>query len=446
MLTSLSLSVFAESESASETEKDDSTIEVVVLINDVAPGKKIKSTDVEVKTFKNVNIPSNVISNINKVKGKYAKMQLYAGEYVYAEQLSGKSVATTNTQLLNQAISRSDKDFVNVTDYFPADTGEDVTALIQKIIDTNTKRTIYFPDGEYIISRPILTNGGAASTVSLWLSDGAVIKADPENWRTQSNDVTAMICLGKQDRDLASNNDVISAGSYYSIQGGTIDGSGVAETICLGGGRETLVKNIVLKNTPLGIDIKLGTNNVSSDMDIDDVTIIGNGKAKSIGINIDGYDNSFTNVRIYNCQTGVISSSGGNTFRDIRVYNTSSEINYADTVGMQEKTNSNNFYYHCYVQDCATAYILDGVSNTVDAVTAKWTKAQGNQTAFKINRWYHSCYSACRVEFFNSSTNNIVLNGSGNGRVEAPILNKGLSDSGDKYSSHLGGGSAVPLK
>ena len=67
MLTSLSLSVFAESESASETEKDDSTIEVVVLINDVAPGKKIKSTDVEVKTFKNVNIPSNVISNINKI-------------------------------------------------------------------------------------------------------------------------------------------------------------------------------------------------------------------------------------------------------------------------------------------------------------------------------------------------------------------------------------------
>ena len=404
LLCNLAIVVFAEGDStgsdAAESEQDDGMVDVVVLVNDVAASRKIKKTDVEVKRYKDVNLPKNIISNPSKVVGKYAKRQLYAGEYVYADQLSDKSTNQSSADILNQAIAKSDKAFVNVTDYFLADTGEDVTTHIQGIIDKNPGRTIYFPDGEYIISRPIKTYGAASFTTSLWLSDGAVIKADPENWRQESTNVTAMLCLGKADRDKDANNDVVSIGSYYSLQGGTIDGSGVATTVSLGGGRETLIKNVVLKNTPCGIDIPTGTNNVSSDMDVDDVTIIGTGASGSVGINIIGYDNTFTNIRIYNMEIGIVVESGGNAFRDIHVYNTSDTL-YATTKGFYENKGSNNFYYHCYIQDCAVAYNLNGNSNTIDSCTGKWTSAKGGQSLFVFEKSSSkSQVSACRAEFF----------------------------------------------
>ena len=44
--------------------------------------------------------------------------------------------------------------YVVVTDYLKANTGEDVSDAIQQIINDNPHRTIYFPDGEYILAKP----------------------------------------------------------------------------------------------------------------------------------------------------------------------------------------------------------------------------------------------------------------------------------------------------
>ena len=52
----------------------------------------------------------------------------------------------------NLATSPSDLGYVVVTDYIEANTGLDVSDAIQKIINENPHRTIYFPDGEYILS------------------------------------------------------------------------------------------------------------------------------------------------------------------------------------------------------------------------------------------------------------------------------------------------------
>ena len=442
IVVSSMLTIFAESDTeASESENDGSTIDIVMLINDVAPGKKIKSTDVEVKTFKNVNIPPNVISDITKVKGKYAKMQLYAGEYVYAEQLSDKSVAASNSQLLNQAVSRSEADFLNVTDYVNADTGEDITTILQKIIDTNTKRTIYFPDGEYIISRPLTTNGAAASTVSLWLSDGAVIKAHPEKWRAVDN-LRAMICLGAQDAFQTGANDVVSAGSYYSLQGGTLDCSGVAEGISIDGGRESLVKNIVIKNvSSRGIHIKKGANSDptrdtgSSDQDLHYVTIICDGSPGSIGLHIDkGLDNHFSNFRIYDAHIGVKIETQGNSMKNIRVsYTHSEKLNeldkiYGQTIGIQDLSGS-NFFYHCTAENYATAFSLNPYISVLDSCTARWTSEEGGtQTAFAFLHAMNVCPSAFRAEFFGNAPTTTFFTGSGNGKFECPIMNVGLCD------------------
>ena len=114
------------------------------------------------------------------------------------------------------------KGYVVVSDYVDVSSGNDVSDALQKIIDENPNRTIYFPDGVYLISKPILTPAEPKKSVALELSNYAVIKAT-EGW---SHD-EAMIRLGGKD---AANN-IVTPGSNYYLDGGIIDGSGVAKGV-----------------------------------------------------------------------------------------------------------------------------------------------------------------------------------------------------------------------
>ena len=71
--------------------------------------------------------------------------------------------------------------YVVVTDYIEANTGKDVSDALQKLILDNPHRTIYFPDGEYIIAKPICTPANPANAVHLVLSNFATIKAS-DDW------------------------------------------------------------------------------------------------------------------------------------------------------------------------------------------------------------------------------------------------------------------------
>jgi len=424
--------------SSAETAADGTepeTVDIVVTKNDVKQGAKIKKSDLEIKTIKNKNVPKNAITDIADVSGKYAKVALYAGEYVYKDLISKESVAPTNNHLLIQNITTSKDNYVVVTDYIPANTGEDVTTLIQSLFDKNAGRTIFFPDGEYIISRPLKTYAVPSSTISILLADGAVIKADAENWKADGS-ITSMIALGGYNAGDSSTNDIRSQGSYYTLQGGTIDCSGVADGVSIDWGRESLIRNILILNSDIGVRVKKGMNSGSSDIDFEDLTIIGNGKSGSVGLDIIGYDNTFSNMHIYDCQTGVRCSSGGNSFRNIQVYFThcekTSKLIYANTVGIDE-IEQGNFYYHCYVENYATAYSLNGTMEIVDNCRAKWTSnAGGVQTAFVTKQAFNSCFSNVRVEFFDASTTNMVFvpkNG-GNGTFESPMITNSLCDGG----------------
>ena len=81
--------------------------------------------------------------------------------------------------------------YVVVTDYIAANTGDDVSDALQKLILDNPHRTIYFPDGEYILSKPICTPANPANAVHLVLSNFATIKAS-DDW----SDSEALIRLG----------------------------------------------------------------------------------------------------------------------------------------------------------------------------------------------------------------------------------------------------------
>ena len=81
--------------------------------------------------------------------------------------------------------------FVLVTDYVKANTGEDVSDALQELILANPRRVLYFPDGEYLLSKPICTPANPEHAVSLQLSNFAVIKA-MESWDSDE----ALIRLG----------------------------------------------------------------------------------------------------------------------------------------------------------------------------------------------------------------------------------------------------------
>lgn len=418
MLASSMMIYSATAEESDSVESDATATNCVVFAKtDVKKGTKLTNKHVELREVKG-SIPSNAITSIDDAIGKYALMALNADEYLYGDQVS-KSKAVDEDD-------PSKAKYINVADFVEPNLGRDVYHQLQSLIDDNPKKTLYFPDGEYIISRSLLTHGDPDLAVSFLLGDGAVIKA-ADTWVTDRG-CDCLISFGVYEsfnKEVSQNgpmSDVISVGSYFWIQGGTLDGNNLAGGISLDGGRETLVKNVLIKNVNLGIRINIGVNNKSSDMDIDDVTIMCTPNNTSVGIEILGYDNTITNVRIYDAKRGVTfpkydyegglngtpvvgACSGGNAFRDVRIVRTDNAIGkmtYNDTVGFDEGTHG-NMYYHCYVENYARAYKIIGNITVVDSCKAKWTSnsetSAGTQIAVTSHGSFHTGISCFRAEF-----------------------------------------------
>ena len=103
---------------------------------------------------------------------------------------------------------------------------------IQRLIDLNPNREIFFPDGTYLLDKPICTPAHPEKSVALRLSTYAKFKAAP-GWTNNE----AMVRLG----GIHPANNIMLPGSWYWLKGGIIDGSGVAKGVSIDGGRETLV-------------------------------------------------------------------------------------------------------------------------------------------------------------------------------------------------------------
>lgn len=247
--------------------------------------------------------------------------------------------------------------YLIATDYFPADGKTDVSDALQKLINENPNRTIFFPDGVYLLKKPICTPAHPERSVDLQLSNFAQFLA-AEDWDSDE----AMIRLGGQD----AFNDIRMPGSNYGLQGGIINGGGKAKAISIDSGRETYIRNTNIKNAFVGIHIKYGVNNGSSDADIMNVNIVGNGHPDSIGVLIEGYDNTLTNMRIYNMFTGVDVRSGGNMLRNIHplvALTPVAQERFNETVGFRVGENGANWFDYCYSDQFATGFHLQGAGN-----------------------------------------------------------------------------------
>ena len=297
---------------------------------------------------------------------------------------------------------------VCVTDYVAADTGEDVADALQALIDANPNRTIWFPDGEYLVSHPLCTPADPAKSVDLQLANYAVIRA------TEDFTGGAVIALGGKD----PYNTSALIGSNYSLTGGVIDGSDIADGVSIDSGRETRVQNTSIKNTVVGLHVKYGANSGSSDADIRDVNITGNSAADSVGILVEGYDNTFTNVRIGFVRTGVVMRSGGNALTNVHPLFEIAWDLYEGSCGFREESGS-NVYTYCYSDQFQTAFRIVGNGRSIyDNCYAYWWSGKGgNCTGFRSDGSnFNAVVTNLRVDFRKDTDNTMYsgpLTGSG---------------------------------
>lgn len=294
------------------------------------------------------------------------------------------------------------KGYVIVTDFVKADGKKDVSDAIQRIIDQNPNRTIYFPDGVYLISKPILTPANPNTSVALELSNYAIIRA-AEGWKHDE----AMVRLGAKDPA----NNITLPGSNYYLQGGIVDGVGVAKGISIDGGRETAIRQTSIKNVTVGIHIKHGANSGSSDCDIYNVNITGNMKEGSVGLLVDGYDNTFTNMRIGGVHVGVHLRSAGNSLKNIHPLYYNPGEGYESSCGFIDEKN-NNWYDYCYSDQFATAFCSHGGRSYYDHCFAFWYSNKGTRhTIFKSTARFTSSVTNMNAGMSkgNAAQENVVL-------------------------------------
>ena len=217
---------------------------------------------------------------------------------------------------------------------------------IQRLIDANPNREIFFPDGTYLLDKPICTPAHPQRSVALKLSNYAKFKAAP-GW----TNAEAMVRLGA----IYPANDIRTPGSWYWLRGGIIDGGGVADGVSIDGGRETMIENVSIKGTRIGLRIKRGANGGSSDCDIRNVNIVCNGAADSVGVLIDGFDNTLTNMRIAGALKGMVVNGGGTCLRNIHPLFTGAWQFYEQSVGFE--FNAGDIWGDfCYSDQFSTGY------------------------------------------------------------------------------------------
>ncbi len=292
--------------------------------------------------------------------------------------------------------------YIIVTDYVTNDGKTDVSDEIQNIIDTNPNRTIYFPDGVYLISKPINTPADPRKSVDLQLSNYAVIRAS-ENFEGE-----ALVKLG----GIHPANDPHTVGSNYSLTGGVLDGSGKTNGVTIESGRETAIRNVSIKHTVVGIHVKYGANSGSSDADISDVNIIGTGGTNSTGIIIEGYDNTFTNIRIGNVFIGVHLKSSSNSMRNIHPLYYSDYTDYENSCGFFDE-GGNNIYDFCYSDQFCNGFRTAGnISSIFDNCFCFWyTSAGGKEVAFKADGEFNSVVTNFRADFRDDVDNAVLKTG-----------------------------------
>ncbi len=311
--------------------------------------------------------------------------------------------------------------------------GEDAADALQALIDANPNRTIYIPDGTYLLSHPVATQAAPQFAVSLRLDDFAILKAAPDFPAGQP-----LVRLGGTH----PSRDIRAPGSVYGLYGGILDGSGIADGVAIESGRETRVQNVSMKNVRIGLHVLHGANSGSADCDIRDVHVVGNRARDSIGLLVEAHDNTFTNMRIYDCVTGVRVRGAGNRFTNIHPLWSCSPEWYAEGVGFDDGSAANT-YLCSYSDQYSTGWLFrekTGTSFLLQCTSFWYAPTPGQRhTAIRCEGPFTAICSAMNVSFRDAQAINAILlaEPGGSGVFRDPIFNEELlNDPGDNFRNY----------
>ncbi len=391
-------------ESGESSTDNDERISVVRVKRAAAAGDRLTTSDFELVEVPASAVPDGAITSIDKLAGKYATINIVVGEYMFDRMVSDNPPVEEEAYV----------GYVVVSDLIENAENKDITAELQALVDKHPGRTIYFSDGVYNISAPILINSDAESAVSFRLSNYAVIKALPI-WSSDG----AMITVGsKSDATKA-------ADSGISVMGGVIDGSGIAKIgLSFENCKNPFVSNVTFKNLNTSLWAKASAGNVN----FESVTVNGDGSADSIGILVESSGGVISTSNIANVAIGVKSSGAYNDFRNV--------LAYANTTAATKcafwENGTNNVFEMCTSQNFSCGFLMkDGAASIFEACNSYWKSANvTEQTAFLAEGTFNSVVSGCTVKFFDASSNNayIKFTTKGSGVVKVPFFDEELCD------------------
>ena len=423
----------SENNDASQIDETTLVVRVVKVKADAAKGSSLGVADVETVEIAEKDVPTGYLNKVSDVVGRELLADVKAGDILTSSMLAKKADKQENEEITEE--TAKSRGYVVVTDYIRSHAGKDVSADIQKIIDENPQATIYFPDGEYQISKPIVTSSDPAKAVSLKLSTFAIIKATSE-W---DDDNGYMIQLGGKDKTFT----VDAVGSNYYMEGGCIDGSYKARGVEVAGGLETSVRYVSIKFVTEGLHIALNEESPSSYADIETVNIVGCKLPGSVGVLVDSNGNTFTNMRVAGFEVATKANGKNNIFRNLHMlYIYSSNYNYSDSVGFWD-TSEGNTYDICYPDNFAIGFRTSGHTMSVyNNCYAYWYKKEEGQKqyGFASDGKFNSVLKNYRVDLVTQTDGRfmVVAEEGGNGIVEYPAFPVGACDD-DTYKDYLVG-------
>ena len=248
---------------------------------------------------------------------------------------------------------------INVKDYGAKGDGvTDDTAAIQKAIDNNLGKTIFFPHGTYIVSDTIYTYRGDSKRSLLHLID-AHIKASNS---FPLDEGKFIISIG--DASTGDVNNYWDSHTWCGLIGGVIDGSSRA----YGGVKYSessigkLMDFTVINTCKVGMQIGESSDGVkSTDVYVSRVKLDGINKEESIGLLVYSYDNNIEYLRTAGFPIGIKIIGGGNFFRECHPLYDRNQYN--KEIGF-EVAGNDTFINNCYSDMFATAIQIETYSTT----------------------------------------------------------------------------------
>lgn len=362
-----------EQQPTETTDPTASKVSVVRALKKLEAGSKIERASFEEVMVDPDTVPEGAYSTISEVVNKFVTTTVYAGDYLF----EGKISKTANFLGEGENTTVHD-DYVTITKYTDGISG-DVSDAIQKAIDENPNKTIYFPDGTYNVSKPIKTSADPAKCVSLRFSNYAIVTTYGDGWELTDS----IFELGAKD-------DVNSMDAVVCFMGGIFNANTKCGAITVAGGN-VLINNISIKQTQTGITIKDGAR-----ADVDSCVVIGNSKDDAIGVLMEGEESTLTNMRLCNITIGIKLTGANNVLRNIHPLFVNSDDEWS--AGFYDLS-SGNFYDVCYSDQFAISFRMgEDTKSIYNACFGYWYKGvDGNQYGFYADGLFNSIVRDTRI-------------------------------------------------